>query len=71
MVGTQFHPEVDLAHVANWLAGTDDEYLSQYSQDREAILESMRANEARNNQQCHQLVDWYIDTVAFPEEIPS
>lgn len=71
MVGTQFHPEVDFDHVENWLASADDYYLGEHGQDREEILQSMRANEARNTDQCHKLVDWYLDTIAFPEETPS
>jgi len=71
MVGTQFHPEVDVAHVAKWLEGSHDDYLDDYGQDRDSILESMRVNEARNSEQCHKLVDWYLDAIAFPEEIPS
>lgn len=66
MVGTQFHPEVDFAHVDHWLSTADDDYLGQYGQDRNVILAEMQANEARNIEQCHAFVDWFLDSVAFP-----
>lgn len=64
MVGTQFHPEVDYAHVAHWLTTADDDYLERYGQDRTLILENMAANEDRNTKQCHAFVDWFIDEIA-------
>ena len=64
MVGTQFHPEVDYAHVDHWLSTCPDEYLAEYGQDRDAILKSIQANEARNNAQCHAFVDWFLDNYA-------
>lgn len=63
MVGTQFHPEVDYAHVDHWLSTADDAYLAQYGQDRNVILAEMEANEERNNTQCHAFVDWFLDAV--------
>lgn len=65
-VGTQFHPEVDLAHVTEFLATTDDDYLHRYGVTREQLLADTAANEASNIVQCHALVDWFLDEVAFP-----
>lgn len=65
-VGTQFHPEVDVAHVANFLAGASDAYLAEYGASRELMLAEARSHEARNIAQCHALVDWFLDEVAFP-----
>ena len=66
MVGTQFHPEVDVKHVSDWLKGADDAYLDEYGQDRAEIIADMTANETRNTAQCHRLVDWFLDEIAFP-----
>jgi GMP synthase-like glutamine amidotransferase len=66
-VGTQFHPEVDYAHVAEFLESTDDDYLARYGVTREGLLADTAANETRNVAQCNALVDWYLDTVAFPD----
>lgn len=66
-VGTQFHPEVDLAHVADWLSTCPDEYLAENGVDRDQILASVADNEDRNIKQCHAFVDWYLDEVAFVE----
>ena len=63
MVGTQFHPEVDYAHVDHWLSTADDAYLQQYGQDRHEILAEIKANEERNNAQCHAFVDWFLETM--------
>lgn len=65
-VGTQFHPEVDVQHVADWLETADDDYLAAYGQTRQAVLAEMGEHEARNTKQCHAFVDWFLDTVAEP-----
>lgn len=62
MVGTQFHPEVDVAHVANWLSTADDAYLAENGQDRDTILAEMAEHESRNVEQCARLVDWFLDS---------
>lgn len=63
-VGTQFHPEVDNAHIAGWLEQADDEYLGKYERDRDTIAGQMAENQARNTEQCHRFVDWFLDEVA-------
>ncbi len=69
MVATQFHPEVDVKHVTDWLKGADDAYLAKYGQDRDAIIAEVAAHEARNTAQCHDLVDWFLDEIAFPDAV--
>lgn len=64
-VGTQFHPEVDVAHVAMFLESTPDEYLAEHDVTREQLLADTARNEAANVAQCHALVDWFLDEVAF------
>lgn len=68
-VGTQFHPEVDVAHIATFLEATDDDYLAQYGVTRTQLLDDTRRNEPNNIVQCHALVDWYLDEVAFPNAV--
>ncbi len=68
MVGTQFHPEVDVAHIEDWLAFVDQSYLAEHGQHPEAILAAMQQHESRNIEQCHALVDWFLDSVAFPSD---
>lgn len=67
MVATQFHPEVDVAHIDRWLSTADDEYLAEYGQDRHEILAEVTRHEARNIEQCNKFVDWFLDDIAFPE----
>lgn len=67
-VGTQFHPEVDVAHLTDWLRQCDDEYLASSGTTRERILADVTEHEARNTIQCHAFVDWFLDEVAFPAE---
>lgn len=64
-VGTQFHPEVDLAHVETWLEEADDDYLEQYGVSRERLLDDVRLHQDANRDQCFALVDWFLDEVAF------
>ena len=66
-VATQFHPEVDVAHLTDWLSACDDEYLHSNGVTREKILADVAEHEARNIDQCHAFVDWFLDEVAFPE----
>ncbi|MEM7096263.1 MAG: type 1 glutamine amidotransferase [Actinomycetota bacterium] len=70
-VGTQFHPEVDVAHLENWLATCDDAYLHDQGTSREKILADAIEHEDRNIEQCHAFVDWWLDEVAFPEGLPG
>lgn len=65
-VGTQFHPEVDVTHLTDWLSACDDEYLHANGATRERILADVAKHEARNIVQCHAFVDWFLDEVAFP-----
>jgi GMP synthase-like glutamine amidotransferase len=69
-VGTQFHPEVDVGHVATFLETAEDEYLARYGVNREELLADTVRNEASNIAQCHALVDWFLDEVAFPDGDP-
>lgn len=66
-VGTQFHPEVDVAHISGWLATCDDDYLADNGVTRDQVLNDMIKHEAHNIAQCHTFVDWFLDSVAFPE----
>jgi len=63
-VGTQFHPEVDVAHIEGWLAVVEEDYLSAYGQNRIDLLATVQQHEARNTKQCHDLVDWFLDDIA-------
>ena len=70
-VGTQFHPEVDVPHVEMFLDSTPDEYLDEHGVTREQVLADTRRHEAANIAQCHALVDWFLDEVAFPDDNES
>ncbi len=70
-VGTQFHPEVTVAHVENWLALAGEEFFESEGLDREVMRAEMIANEAASIQRCHHLVDWFVDEVAQLSLPPS
>ena len=65
-VGTQFHPEVDVAHVEGFLRDAPPDYLTEVGVVPDEMLAEMRKMESANSARCHALVDWYIDEVAFP-----
>lgn len=65
-VGTQFHPEVDEGHVQGFLADAAEDYLTKVGIVPDQMLAEMREAEAANTQRCHDLVDWFLDEVAFP-----
>ena len=66
-VGTQFHPEVDAAHLAGWVATCEDDYLAESGTTRETVVTEAEQFEQHNITQCHAFVDWYLDKVAFPQ----
>lgn len=63
-VGTQFHPEIDLARIEKWLELIDDEYLADHGVTRQQLLEDTRLHDEANRAQCFALVDWFLDEVA-------
>lgn len=67
-VGTQFHPEVDVDHVAGFLRDAPEAYLAEVGVVPEQMMAEMREHQAGNTVRCHALVDWYLDEVAFPAE---
>lgn len=62
-VGTQFHPEVDAAHIRDWLSVCDDDYLASLDTNRGDVQKWAVENEERNIKQCHAFVDWWLDEV--------
>lgn len=59
-VGTQFHPEVDLAHVATWLEMAPEDYLSRCGVDVGDFLAETRRWESTSAVACARLVDWFL-----------
>lgn len=66
-IGTQFHPEVDEAHIANWVGQAGEEYLGEWGRTGAELVELAQMHEEANTKQCHALVDWWLDEVAFPD----
>lgn len=62
-VGTQFHPEVDVAHVESFLRLAPQDYLDECGVDFDQLMEETRQHEMANIKQCHAFVDWYLDEV--------
>lgn len=62
-VGTQFHPEVDVAHVESFLRLAPPDYLDECGVDFDQLMEETRQYEMANIKQCHAFVDWYLDEV--------
>jgi len=67
-VGTQFHPEVDVPHIEGFLRDAPPAYLDEIGIVPDQMIEQMRGMQADNSRRCHQLVDWFLDEVAFPGE---
>ena len=62
-VGTQFHPEVDVAHVESFLRLAPPDYLDECGVDFDQLMEETCQHEMANIKQCHALVDWFLDEV--------
>lgn len=59
-VGTQFHPEVDPAHLDGFLADTPDTYLAMYGIDRSSLISATADNYEHAKRQCNTFVDWFL-----------
>ena len=62
-VGTQFHPEVDVAHVESFLRLAPPDHLDECGVDFDKLMDETRQHEMANIKQCHALVDWFLDEV--------
>ncbi len=65
-VGTQFHPEVDVTHLEGWLQVAQDDYLAEHGTSAAQVMADVTKHEARNIVQCHDFVDWFLDSVVEP-----
>ena len=63
-VGSQFHPEITVAMLEDWLATCDDDYLNEFGVDRDAITAATIEQQPQSAKACHDLVDWFLDSVA-------
>ena len=59
-VGTQFHPEVNEEVVTDWLTEATEEYLDSCGVDRDTLLAEVGHHQSQNQQNCHNLVDWFL-----------
>ena len=62
--GTQFHPEANEVIVAKWMAGDGVLDLVANQINPSDLLEETRREVARSAGAAHQLVDWFLATVA-------
>ncbi len=65
-VGTQFHPEITVAMLDGWLSASDPAYLARYDIDTDSLAAETRRREPQSRAACRDLVDWFLDDVAFP-----
>ena len=66
-VGTQFHPEVTVAHLEGFVAEAPEDYLASHGLDPARMLAEAALHADRNAEQCAALVDWFLDGAA-PED---
>jgi len=64
-VGTQFHPEVDVAHIANFLENVEPGYLEGHGTTTAELLAATEANEADSIERCKAFVDWFLADVGL------
>ncbi len=66
-IGTQFHPEVDRHHLAEWMKTVDDEYLRSVGMDRHDVLTETAERQDSARVRCHAFVDWFLHEVGLAE----
>lgn len=67
-VGTQFHPEITVELVADWLGAANPDYLETHGVRGDEFLDGVKLHEADNRMNCSALIDWFLDDVA---ELPT
>ncbi|MDH3292850.1 MAG: type 1 glutamine amidotransferase [Acidimicrobiia bacterium] len=65
-VGTQFHPEITHGILEGWLKNCDDDYATAIDLDVDRLRSETDAHQRTSAEACHRMVDWFLDTVAFP-----
>ncbi len=68
-LGVQFHPEMTPTHVEQWLelgGAQAERELARAGTTPERLMTETRANLARATRNASDLVDWFLDSVAFP-----
>ena len=68
-VGTQFHPEIDLAQVERWVGEAPPDELARVGVDGGHLLAETGRQEARAVAACRHLVDWFLDEVVAPAPV--
>jgi GMP synthase-like glutamine amidotransferase len=63
-LATQFHPEVDRAHLEGWLVGGGDDELRKLGIDPDELLAETSVIEPEVTVRTNALVDWYLSDIA-------
>ncbi len=66
-VGTQFHPEITVELMNEWLASASEDYLSRHNIDAEELLSGVQEHQVANRRNCYALVDWFLEEIALLE----
>ncbi|MEY4391276.1 MAG: hypothetical protein RLZZ400_1019, partial [Actinomycetota bacterium] len=61
----QFHPELNAAGLKGWLDWGGDKKVIEDGQDPKVMLAQTSAEEQRAAQRTHDLVDAFLDQIAF------
>lgn len=64
-MGTQFHPEITVEILDRWLAAAPAGHLDRHGIDPLRLASETRRLEATSRAACRNLVDWFLDDVAF------
>lgn len=62
--GVQFHPEVDVDHVARWMELAGHAYLEGHGIDPDRFMAETVRHAADSSEGCGLLVDWFLGDVA-------
>ncbi|MBA8950915.1 type 1 glutamine amidotransferase [Actinomadura namibiensis] len=63
-MGVQFHPEINVPQLENWLVHGGADLVRAAGRDPDAMLESLRRDEAAAIGRCGALVDAFLERVA-------
>ena len=68
-LAVQFHPEMNSAILASWMATGGTEEMNALGRDVDELVRQTAERDASNRERAHILVDLFLDHVAVPSEV--
>ena len=68
-LAVQFHPEMNSAILASWIATGGAEEMNKYGMSVDELVRQTAERDPYNRERAHKLVDLFLDRVAVQSEV--